>query len=181
MPRKELHRRAIELRGYAREDGLYDVEAHLVDTKTYDWHRDEGGTLPAGAPVHEMWIRLTVDQDLLVHDVIACTDAAPHATCPEAASALSRLKGLRIAGGWNRKVKELLGGAQGCTHLAELLGPVATTAFQTLAPVRLARPEVRNGGAPVKINSCYAYASTGELVRRRWPEFYTRPEEPKRS
>ena len=75
-------------------------------------------------------------------------------------------------------MKELLGGAQGCTHLAELLGSVATTAFQTLSPVRLARPEVRNGGAPVKIDSCYAYASTGELVRRRWPEFYMGSDKP---
>jgi len=174
IERKELHRRSIEVRGYARDDGLYEIEAHLVDTKANTWHRDDGKTLPPGAPVHDMWIRLTVDESLEVRDVIACIDASPHEVCPEAAASLSRLKGLRIAGGWTMKVKELLGGARGCTHLAELLGPAATTAYQTLGPIRHARPDVRDGaGKPVKIDSCFAYASGREVVRRRWPAFYT--------
>ena len=34
-PRQLMHNRAIECRGYQREDGLWDIEGHLVDTKTY--------------------------------------------------------------------------------------------------------------------------------------------------
>ena len=34
VSRHELHLRRIELRGYRRDDGLYDVEARKVDTKT---------------------------------------------------------------------------------------------------------------------------------------------------
>ena len=34
-PRQLMHNRAIECRGYEREDGLWDIEGHLVDTKTY--------------------------------------------------------------------------------------------------------------------------------------------------
>jgi hypothetical protein len=33
--RKLEHLRDISLRGYLREDGLVDIEAHLTDTKTY--------------------------------------------------------------------------------------------------------------------------------------------------
>jgi Protein of unknown function (DUF2889) len=36
VPRDELHLRRIELRGYRRHDGLYDIEAHMVDTKATD-------------------------------------------------------------------------------------------------------------------------------------------------
>src|SRR3954451_8363882 len=34
-PREMLHRRAIDIRGWRRDDGLYDIEAHLLDTKAY--------------------------------------------------------------------------------------------------------------------------------------------------
>ena len=48
--------------------------------------------------------------------------------------------GERIRGGWSMMVKAKLGGAAGCTHLMELLIPMATAAYQTLSSVRLARP-----------------------------------------
>ncbi len=34
-PRKPLHKRANECRGYRRDDGLWDIEAHMTDTKSY--------------------------------------------------------------------------------------------------------------------------------------------------
>ena len=61
--REPLHRRAIEIRGYKRADGMYDVEAHLVDTKPYDF-KLAAGVRPAGEPVHDMWLRITVDREL---------------------------------------------------------------------------------------------------------------------
>ncbi|MEP7208156.1 MAG: DUF2889 domain-containing protein [Casimicrobiaceae bacterium] len=176
VAREELHLRRIELRGYRRGDGLYDIEARLTDTKTYPWRRADGGTLATGSPLHDMWLRIVVDEDLTVRDVVASTDASPHSVCGDAIEALARLKGLRIAPGWSQKVKELLGGAQGCTHLTELLGPLATTAFQTLSTVRLARPDpLDRNGRPAKIDSCYAFASNREVVARRWPAFYDGP------
>ena len=42
------------------------------------------------------------------------------------------LVGLTIGPGWKRKVQNAIGGAKGCTHITELMGPMATTAFQTL-------------------------------------------------
>ena len=41
--RRLMHTRSIECRGYEREDGLWDIEAHLVDTKTYTHLRRHGG------------------------------------------------------------------------------------------------------------------------------------------
>ena len=103
IEREELHLRRIEMRGYRRADGLYDVEARLTDTKTEPLPRD-GGTVAAGAALHDMWLRLVVDENLLVHDALGVTDASPHAICPEATAALSGLKGLRIEKGWNRAI-----------------------------------------------------------------------------
>ena len=44
----------------------------------------------------------------------------------------SNLVGLQIGPGWRRKVQAAIGGRHGCTHITELLGPVATIAYQTL-------------------------------------------------
>jgi hypothetical protein len=69
----------------------------------------------------------------------------------------------------------LLGGVQGCTHLVELLGPLATTAFQTIYPVRAKRDSAVAGHKPALIDTCHAYRSDGPLVEQRWPEHYTGP------
>jgi hypothetical protein len=123
-----------------------------------------------------MWVRVTIDDDFVVHDAVAVTDHSPFSMCPEAAGPMTALKGLRIGAGWNAEVRRRLGGAKGCTHLVELLGPLATTAYQSLVHVRLSKPDVVDEtGRPVKIDSCYAYASQRDLVRDRWPEFYTGP------
>ncbi len=175
QPRDELHLRRIEMRGYRRHDGLYDIEARITDTKTSTINLSEK-TVPAGTPIHDMWLRFVVDEELTVHDVMAVTDASPFPLCAEAASALTSLKGLRIGPGWSRAVRERLGRSENCTHLAELVMPLATTAYQTLAPLRHTKPErLDANGRPAKIGSCYAYASKSPVVMRRWPQHYDGP------
>ena len=178
VSRDELHLRRIEVRGYRRHDALYDIEARITDTKSHAFKIERGETLPPGEPLHDMWVRLVLDEDLTVHDAIACTDAAPFGICREASETLAQLNGMRIGPGWTAAVKERLAGARGCTHLTELLVPLGTTAFQTLSQVRQGRPmSLTASGRPAKIDTCYAYASNRDVVKRRWPEFYDGPEE----
>jgi hypothetical protein len=173
--RRELHLRTIEMRGYEREDGLYDIEGRVCDRKTSAFQPPAGNrVVDAGEAVHDMWLRLTVDEDLVVRDIASVSDATPYPTCRQGGANLSRMVGVRIAGGWTAEVKRRLGGAASCTHLMELLIPLGTAAFQTLAPIRLARPDRLDAvGRPVKIDSCHAYSSAGALVARRWPAFHT--------
>ncbi len=173
--RTELHIRRIEFRGFRRPDGLYDIDGHIVDTKTFPIRLDgRQADLPAGSPIHDMWVRLVVDEDLVVHDILAMTDASPHAVCPEATASMAVIIGQQIKAGWSIMVKSKLGGAKGCTHLMELLIPLATAAYQTMVGVRNPRPDVLDGaGRPVKIDSCYAYASHRDVVMRRWPAFHS--------
>jgi hypothetical protein len=175
-PRHALHRRVIELNGYARLDGLYDVEAHLVDTRTVPITLGDARYVLPGEPIHDMSIRLVVNAALDVIDVQACIDASPYPMCGEATHALQSLKGLRIGPGWSAAIRERLGGRKGCTHLAELLSPLATVAIQTLWQVRETQPIPTDAsGKPRKIDSCFAYASNRDVVRRRWPEHYDGP------
>lgn len=162
------------MRGYERDDGLYEIEGRVTDTKTYAFSPDGSHrNVAPGEALHDMWIRLVIDEDMLVHDALAISDAYPYPQCPEAAAALASLKGLRIVGGWAKAVNERLGGAKGCTHLRELLPPLGSAAFQTLTSKRYGKPDKLDAsGRPVKLDSCYAYSTEGELVLRRWPAFH---------
>lgn len=175
-----LHLRDIALRGYQRDDGLFDIEAHLTDTKTYAFpNEDRGGRIEAGEPLHEMKLRITVDEDMTIRACEAATLNGPHRMCPEITPNFSRLAGLRIGAGFLKAARERVGGVHGCTHLVELLGQIGTTAFQTLYAVRArrARERAQAGQAPSRpptlLNTCHAYASDSPVVLRRWPEFYT--------
>jgi hypothetical protein len=176
VPRQLIHKRAIECKGYERDDGLWDIEAHLVDTKTYVHTRRHGGQeRQPGEPLHNMWLRLTIDLDMRIHDAEAKTDDGPYPICGDIAVNFKSLAGVKIGAGWRKEIAARLGGAKGCTHLVELLGPLGTTAFQATGRAR----QARDAGKPVlkkpfQLNSCHVYKDDSEAVRERWPAFYTR-------
>lgn len=179
-PRELLHLRDISLRGYQRADGLFDIEAHLTDTKTYGFPNvDRGGRIEAGEPLHEMRIRLTVDEHMTITACEAATLYGPHRMCPDITPNFARLAGLRIGAGFLKAARERVGGVHGCTHLVELLGQLGTTAFQTLYAIRAKRAKeaARDGTLssrpPALLNTCHAYATDSPVVAARWPEYYT--------
>jgi hypothetical protein len=175
--RQPIHHRSINCKGYQREDGLWDIEAHLRDNKFVPFHTQTRGDLSPEDAVHDMWIRLTVDDEYLIHDLEAVIDASPFVVCPEITQRFQLLKGLRIGAGWNKMLKELLGDVKGCTHLVELFGPLATTAFQTIYPQTRAKHqqelEAHPNKKPILIDSCHAFDSKGVVVKQYFPKFYT--------
>ena len=62
-PRQASHQRSITVSSFARSDGLWDLEGHLTDIWPQAVHK-AGGTLPGGEPMHEMWLRLTLDRSV---------------------------------------------------------------------------------------------------------------------
>jgi hypothetical protein len=191
QPREAIHTRSIEINGFRRADGQFDIEAHLTDTKSFAQSNYDRGSIAAGEPVHDMWLRLTIDSAMAITGVAAVSDKTPYVTCPSAAPNFSRLAGLVIKAGFLRDANHLVGGTVGCTHLRELLQQMATTAFQTINPSKVrqemraegvveapgsdkidARITEKMGGPPKILNTCLAYADTGPLVKRRWPQLY---------
>ncbi len=175
-PRKHMHTRDIQCCGYERDDGLWDIEGHLVDTKTFaTTARDSGRARRPGEPIYNMWLRLTIDLDMKIRDIVAVTDASPYQLCPSITPNFKKLIGITIGPGWRKKMLEHLGDVRGCTHLVELLGPLATTAFQATNRARenhrAANPQTAK--RPFQINACHMYKEDGEWVKERWPQWYT--------
>ncbi len=172
-PRRHLHTRRVHVSGAERDDGLWDIEGHLTDTKSYGFDNAHRGHVSAGEPVHEMWIRLTIDDAMTIRAVEAVTDHGPYAMCPDITPNFQRLVGLTIRSGFRRAVLERLGGVRGCTHLVELLWPMATTAYQTMTSKRRETRERDPRTPPPFLDSCHAHARSSAVVKRFWPEHYT--------
>ena len=175
QPRARLHTRRIVIHGYERDDGLFDIEAQLTDTKSAEIQSEDRGTIPAGEPLHGMFMRLTIDAQRMIVACEASTDYAPYSVCPQAAVNFSRLAGIRIQPGFMREAMGRVAGAQGCTHLRELLQQMATTAYQTLYSKSARAKSGLSDESRGLLGTCLAYAPDSPVVRRRWPDAYTGP------
>lgn len=179
VPRKLMHTRKVTVKGYLREDDLWDIEGHMVDTKPYRFENaDRGGHIEADEPLHGMWIRLTLNDQLQIKDIAAVTDFSPYDYCHSIAADYSKLIGITLGPGWNKEVRRLMKGTAGCTHLSELLNPMATTAFQTVFSGRNEGKSDGNtgddstSGWPPLLNTCHSYSSNSPVVLRFWPQHY---------
>lgn len=177
MSRQLLHTRQVECHAYLCEDGDFEIEARLVDRKTADATMIDGRRLPAGEPWHEMTLTLRVDRHFMIRAATAATIHTPVALCPEITPAYQRLVGLRIGRGFAAQVRKLFAGAAGCTHLTELIGPLATTAYQTITGHLLEgrttqdwqRPEMRRF-ARTLVDSCHVWRRDSATVRTHYAD-----------
>ncbi len=144
------HNRTIKGKGYKREDGLWDIEVFLLDTKTFSFKNMHRSYISAGEPLHDMAIRLTLDDDRKIVDIEAVIGSGPYNVCPQAVINCEKLKGEFVVSGFNKKVLKILGSEKGCRHITDLLAHAATT---------------KSIGEKFG-NSCYALKKDGEVYNQ---------------
>src|SRR5262249_8875934 len=148
---------------------------------------DFRGEIKADEPLHDMRIRVTIDDAFTILDVVAETAAAPFAVCPAITPVSASLKGARIGRGWSALLKEKFRGGEGCTPRVERLRTLATAACrasdggeQRERRLTAGPPGERGAGGgregkkkrPAFIGACHALAADGEVVKQSWPDFY---------
>jgi len=171
--RKHLHTRSIQCRGYERDDGLWDIEATLIDNKTYSISNHERGEIQPGNSIHNMTVCLTLDLDMVIRDVHIEMPSTPFSLCRSTSDVMDRLVGLKIEGGWMRKARKLIARTESCTHVMELLGPVSTTAYQTMHwAIEEREREQSSRDTPAIIDQCKSLARGSAIVKVMWPEFH---------
>lgn len=175
ITREALHVRRIEFRGFRRSDGLFEVEGHLTDQKPRDFTPPSGlRVVPANEFIHDIGLRVVFDLDMVVHAVSTFIRAYPYRECPGGGESLQALVGLRIGPGWSAEVRKRLPPGETCAHLREILIPLATAAIQAVNPLRaqVLLDATDASGKPLKVDSCYAYGASRELVLQHWPTFH---------
>lgn len=174
-PRILKHTRAIQIAAFARDDGLWDIDAHITDIKTRDIQLATG-IRPAGMPLHDLWLRLTIDTQLTVVDAEAVSDAVPYpGFCNTIGPAYKQLIGLNLLRGFRKQLSERLGGVLGCTHLTELAQVLPTAAIQAFAgDVINTRDGDHNDGQqtqPFQLDRCHALRTDGAAVAQYYPRW----------
>ncbi|MEZ5729176.1 MAG: DUF2889 domain-containing protein [Burkholderiaceae bacterium] len=169
--RTPAHRRSITVQAYQRTDGLWDIEGHLSDA----WPTPvpmADGHLPAGQPMHSMWLRLTVDATATIVGATATVAAGPYGpACAAIAPDYSKLVGVKVAGGYRAAIRQLLGRTAGCTHMNELAGVMGSAVLQAMWEVLMQDADSK----PFSIDGCHALKASGPQVARFFPRWY-RPE-----
>ncbi len=176
-PRQHLHDRAVLYRGFKRQDGLWDIEGEMTDTKAYDMTMAERGDMPAGTPVHNMKIRVTLDDRFNIQAIVSSTDFAPFGECQRGVDPMQAMVGKNMGPGWRQTIEAALGGIKGCTHMRELLFNMATAAFQTIPVYRAHQHRLAGGPAltfkepPYFLGKCIGWDFDGPVVARAFPQF----------
>ena len=181
--RRLMHRRSVKCTGYLRDDGLWEVEARLIDTKPFAQRDRYRGELKAGEPVHDIALRLAVDDRMTIVEAEAMMRSTPYPTCIAVEPILQRLVSERIGKGWRELVRRKIGRLETCTHLSELLGPAVTALFQTMSYGKT--PEGRGSldhqhavsEPPFFIGGCHSWRTDGPIVAELFPQFATGPRE----
>ena len=138
-----------------------------------------------------MHLRLTIDHIFTIRKAVAATLYSPYTICPGATDAYSRLEGLTIGPGFNKRAAEAIGTVFGCTHLTEMLRVMGTVAFQRCGRsshgARKSRPRPSRRKSEERM-SCHGstrpagqlprYAPWSPVVERQWPDFFDSAVEP---
>ena len=173
--RKHIHTRTVQCEGFFRADGLWEVEATMVDRKPFahkDWAR---GERQPGDPVHNMSIRLTVDRNLVVVEAHGAMNDVPYDTCYDVPPRMEALVGLRLGSGWREALRQRLPRKMACTHMVELIGPAITTLYQSMSyrepDDEAAHQAKQNPQKPFFLGGCYSWREDGPVVAKYFPDF----------
>ena len=172
--RSRLHVRKTVFEGWRRDDGLVDIEARMTDVKDHDAAL-QSGMRPMGEPIHDMWVRVTMDRKFNVVDIAVSSDAVPYpGGCETIAPAYSQLIGLNLVKGFRREVTARLGSVHGCSHLTELIFGLPTAAIQTFVSLKK-EIDVPSDKKPFQLESCHALETSSATVRRYYPRWFREP------
>lgn len=171
--RQLKHRRQIDVQVYGRSDGLWEADARLTDVKTRD-ARLSMGIRPAGAPIHDMLLRVVVNRSLDIVASGAESLAVPYpGHCDQHGDAYGRLVGLNLLQGFRHALRERVGGVLGCTHISELAQILPTAVVQAMAgEVIDTRGDGDSAERPFQIDRCHALRSDGPAVQAHYPRWF---------
>ncbi len=178
-PRAPRHVRSIVAQAFERDDGLWDVEARITDTKPRTVEL-ASGQRAANQPIHDLWLRITVDLQLTIVDAEAVSDAVPYpGYCDTIGPAYRQLIGLNLVKGFRHAVRERLAGTAGCTHLTELTGVLPTAVIQAFAgdvlPTRDGHADDGAAHPPFQLDRCHALRRDGPAVEKYYPRWIIKP------
>lgn len=170
-----IHQRRYETEAFDEGDGTMRLVGRLVDTKPHGLGLADGEPLV----IHDMVLEMIVAGETFeILNITATMNVRPYEQCTSVLNSYQQLVGLSIARGYSRKVKELFGGPNGCSHIGALLialGPVAIQASWGMARLHEdaadwsqleVDPEDAERRLRLNTNTCHVWSADGEQIAR---------------
>ncbi len=169
-----IHTRDYETKVYLISDDELLVRGAVSDRKPSGLYVLDD---PDELEIHQMQLELRVSMPgLEIKSASILFESHPHSKCPMIAADYEKLVGLSIARGFTRKIRDLFGGPNGCTHTNALLQAMAPAVVQSTwsAMVRNQRKagktqqsltaEERESRIRGNQNTCHVWAEDGDHV-----------------
>lgn len=120
---------------------------------------------------HRIKLTIVADKnDLKILDIKARMTKIPYKICIKTVPKIKKLKGVKIQDGFYNKVKEIIGGPEGCMHLIDLIMDTARGVFQSSLKMEtqgLKIEEQREVLIERLKNSCLGYKEKEESLRKK--------------
>ncbi len=168
------HQRRIEMSTYPVDETHILARGRFIEERIKPYFKFTGERVEGG-PLHNLEILLLVKiPELVIEDVEVITGTLPRADCYKIENPLEPVKGLAIKSGFTSKVKDLLGGVKGCTHLTHLLCTMAPAVMQGFWAISYqkkydksekSKSRASKMGFMLK-NTCYAWREDGEAYQK---------------
>ncbi len=134
------HERTITITTHEAGRDRVVVEGRLVDNRLNEYYLVTGEKRPPGE-IHHMAVRLLIEtKGFIIEDVEVDLMHVPREECREMRNSLEGIRGERIMKGFSARMRALVGGTGGCTHLLTLLLAMAPAALQGIFSSRARKP-----------------------------------------
>lgn len=173
MKKKDLlHSRNITVNCFEVDENTLLVEGTLSDERLFPSIVYTANSMRDPGILHMMSISMTLSiPRLKIRKVDAEITASPIQGCSEIVTKLHQLEGIAIKSGFTNDVREILGKAEGCIHLTNLILAMSSAAVQGLwaffSRIREnGKPSMPGTDPAMIINSCWMWRDDGPMAKR---------------
>lgn len=168
--KEKVHKRNINISTYNCDKGGIIIEGELIDDRLTSGFSPTGEKRPP-KKIHHMMIRMWIDgQPLSIKEIEAEMPGTPNKECTETRKSLDRIKDMSIVTGFTMKVKDILGGINGCAHLTALLIAMAPAAIQGYWANYSRKPVDKDLSSDAMrqflVDTCWVWRKDGPLLKK---------------
>jgi len=162
--KRPVHTRKIEIHTYDLGKNQILVEGKLADTRSAALQEPESSPVL----IHDLIARLWVQgPDFTIIKAEAEMVHIPRNICPDILPVVKKLVGMKIITGFTQRVKDVIGGINGCAHLTSLfqtLGPAAVQGYFAAYGRRGKERSLDDPDISRVIDSCHVWRKDGPYV-----------------
>lgn len=162
-----LHTRQTRTDCWLTDDGFYKAIGIIDDDKGISMTTYSGKPVEPGGDLHTMRATLILNKTLIIQSAVIEMIDIPGDECKSACAKPEDLIGLSISRGYNKGLKERIGGIKGCSHVFALLQQMGPAIVQAVySDATNDKHNSQDNWEPL-IDTCFTWRDNGPVVMDR--------------